>query len=99
MDQKILEHLKSGRENAISALKLAGLCGYSTVRKLQENIHKLRREVVILSATEGYYLPANDAEIKDFIQTLESRARNTFVALKSARRQLRQVLGQTVWEL
>ena len=94
----VTDYISKGQGNAISAQKLAGLCGYSSARQLQKAIQVLRRETVILSSNEGYFLPGNDAEVCDFIKTLESRARGTFAALRTARRYLRRVPGQTILE-
>ena len=87
--EKISDLLPEGRENAIPAKELARLAGLSSVRELQKKIaHERARGAVILSTCEsggGYFRPASRDEIRDFINTLESRARNTRCALHSAK--------------
>lgn len=83
------EILKVGQENALSGEYLASVLGFKSVRDLQNQIKKERdKGAVIVSSTSppgGYYLPGNKTEVVEFIQTLESRAENTMVALNSAK--------------
>lgn len=86
--------LQQGKENAISAKELCDRLGYSSPRDLQYQICRERKAgAVILSTCQeggGYFLPGNDREVRQFIRTLENRAKNTFAALRSARGFLRQ---------
>ena len=88
--------LPRGKKNAISAKELAEKLGFPSVRVLQKNIEKARADgVLILSSTQGgYYLPENDAEIQEFIDTLRSRAIGIFKAIKAARRYMGETKGQ-----
>lgn len=90
----VKEALHTGKENAISAQALCNFLGFNSVRELQHEISRERNAgAVILSTCQdggGYFLPGNDREVRQFIRTLESRANNTFEALCSARRYLRQ---------
>lgn len=90
----VLERLSIGKENAISTQVLCDSLGFDSPRELQLEIARERKAgAVILSTCQdggGYFLPENDHEIKQFMRTLENRAKNTFVALKSARRLLGQ---------
>ena len=83
------EILHTGIQNALSPEYLTAVLNLGTVRALQKQIERERREgAVILSSTQppgGYYLPANREEVRQFIRTLENRADNTLGALKSAR--------------
>jgi len=85
----VFDLLSQGKENAMSAQCLANLLRYDSVRELQKEIARERREgAVILSTCEnggGYFRPKNKQEAEYFIRTLESRARNTMAALHSAR--------------
>ena len=89
----IVDLLKTGKENATDSQTLADLAGCKSVRELQQVIAAERASgAVILSSTKGgYYLPANEYEIKEFCRTLEARSRNTLLALKSAKRALKEV--------
>lgn len=85
--------LSEGKENAISAKDLTDLLKMGSVRELQQEIARERAAgAVILSTCQdggGYYLPATDREVREFIRTLESRGKNTLLALRSARNYLR----------
>lgn len=90
----VLEALQTGKENAISAQELCTYLGLNSVRELQHEIARERKAgAVILSTCQsggGYFLPENDREVRQFIRTLENRAKNTFAALRSARGLLKQ---------
>lgn len=90
----VKEALQEGKENAISAHDLCTYLGFESVRLLQHQIARERKAgAVILSTCQdggGYFLPENDREVRQFIRTLENRAKNTFVALRSARGLLKQ---------
>lgn len=93
----VKEALQTGKENAISAHDLCTYLGFESVRELQHEIARERKAgAVILSTCQdggGYFLPENDQEVRQFIRTLENRAKNTFAALRSARGFLRQQEG------
>lgn len=93
----VMEVLHTGKENAISAQDLCTYLGFNNVRELQHEIARERKAgAVILSTCQeggGYFLPGNDREVRQFIKTLDNRAKNTFAALRSARRFLRQQEG------
>ena len=90
----VMEALHTGKENAISAQDLCTYLGLNSVRELQHIICGERKAgAVILSTCQeggGYFLPGNEREVRQFIKTLENRANNTYEALRSARRFLRQ---------
>lgn len=90
----VMEALHTGKENAISAQELCDYLGFNSIRELQHEIARERKAgAVILSTCQdggGYFLPGNDREVKQFIKTLENRAKNTFAILRSARGVLRQ---------
>ena len=91
---KIVDLLPTGKCNAIESQTLADLLGCKSIRELQSLIAAERAAgSVILSTCNdggGYYLPANDQEVREFIRTLEARGKNTLLALKSARTYLRR---------
>lgn len=90
--------LPIGKERAIPTKHLVELTGCKSARELQQYIAVERKAgAVILSTCQdggGYYLPANRGEIAEFAKTLENRATNTFIALKSARKALKETEGQ-----
>lgn len=95
--------LPQGEANAIRTRELVALTGYRTARALQAEIEaERRRGALILSSVRnggGYFLPADGEqgreEISAFVRTLDARARKTQLALRSARRALRECEGQT----
>lgn len=90
----IKELLHTGINNALSPEYLAAVTGVESVRAVQKQIERERREgAVILSSSVppgGYYLPANKNEVLQFIRTLENRAGKTMEALESAKECLRK---------
>lgn len=90
----VMEALNTGKENTISAQELCVYLGFNSVRELQSEIARERKAgAVILSTCQdggGYFFPESDQEVRQFIKTLENRAKNTFEALRSARSFLRQ---------
>ena len=89
----VRDMLPKGKENAIPSKELTDYLGLGSVRELQQEIARERAAgAVILSTCQeggGYYLPATDQEVREFIRTLENRGKNTLLALKSARNYLR----------
>lgn len=90
MSERITDYttiLPTGKANAISSKDLAFLMGFDNIRSLQTDIARSRDagQVILSSSTGGYYLPASNAEIEEFIAILRARAINTFKALRSAR--------------
>ena len=88
--------LPIGKENAVSTNELVNLLGCKSARELQERIALERNAgaVICSSTTGGYYLPANHAEMAEFCKTLENRAFNTLMALKSTKRAMKMPEGQ-----
>lgn len=93
--------LPIGKENAVPTSELVNLVGCKSARELQERIALERNAGAIIcsSTTGGYYLPANHAEMAEFCKTLENRAFNTLMALRSARRAMNVPEGQQELEV
>lgn len=93
-DMKIADLLPTGKTNAIPSQTLAYLTGCKSVRELQELIAAERAAGAVILSTcydgGGYYLPETQAEVQEFIRTLESRGKNTLAALRSAREYLQR---------
>lgn len=92
--------LPTGKENAISTNELAVLMGFSDSRALQADIAKAREngQVILSSVQGGYFLPASDDEVREFIGALQARAIGTFKALKSAREYLKENREQITFD-
>lgn len=88
--------LPIGKKNAIPSQVLVELAGCGSVRELQHLIAAERKAgaVICSSTTGGYFLPANHRETAEFCKALENRAKNTFIAIQSARRALEIPEGQ-----
>lgn len=91
----IVDLLPVGKENAISTAELVQVTGCSSAKELQQYIALERKAgaVICSSTTGGYFLPAGHGEIAEFCKALENRAKNTFIAIQSARRTLRSSEG------
>ena len=89
---EILELLPEGKSNAVSAETLTRILHLRNKRELQKRIEQERKAgaLILSSTTGGYYTSHNRAEVQEFCRTLESRARHTFLALRAARRFLRE---------
>lgn len=87
-----------GRENAISREQLARQWNMRD-RDARRMIAELRAEAggdgyAILSTSRkpsGYWRSNDPAEIRGFIRETEARARNTFLAIRDAKRVLRSI--------
>lgn len=92
----ICDLLPVGQENAISTQELMKITGCKSARDLQVMISRERDEgaVICSGSRSGYWLPANEKEIRNFIQTTTNRARNTFRATLSARKFLKKMHQQ-----
>jgi hypothetical protein len=88
--------LSRGKENAIPAPILAEMMHFKTTRKLAADIARSRAagQIICSSTSGGYYLPATRDEIREFINTLENRAKKTFISIRSAKAELAQIEGQ-----
>lgn len=83
-----------GAENAVPMVDLAKVSGLSE-RGVRKTIEQLRRNgSVICSNDNGYYLPDNLLELRDYISRMSKRAETTFLCLQSARALLRKFDGQ-----
>lgn len=63
----IYNFLPVGQENAISTQELLRMTGYKSARELQDRISRERETgaVICSGAGSGYWLPANEKEIRD----------------------------------
>ena len=92
--QIVFDFLNYGKENAIRSKDLAKALGFRSVRDLQKQIELERAAgAVILSDSHGagYYLSDDPYEIRRFVNTLKSRAKNTMSAVESACRLLAEL--------
>ncbi len=95
---KIADYLPTGKQNAVPSKELADLLGFDTVRELQKAIERERQAgaVILSTCTDGggYFLPADESEIKEFIRTLSNRAKHTRRSMESAQDALDKMTGQ-----
>lgn len=92
------ELLSRGKENAKTTEELMRACHFESRRELTLQIAKEREAGELICGTTsgqgGYYLPADRAEVLEFIKSMSNRAINIFKAVKSARKYLEQIDGQ-----
>lgn len=82
-----------GTANAISATRLAELCGCTT-REIRRAVELLRRQGVLICSScdgkgGGYYLPENDKETAAYLGRQLSRIGNIWAALRPFKEHLR----------
>lgn len=94
---KIAPVLKKGKENATTTQELLALTNIKTVRHLQAQIAKERKAgaLIMSGAGAGYWLPSGRAEVEEYVRIMDSRAKNVFRAVQSAREVLKSMPGQT----
>lgn len=92
---KLLDYIPTGRENAIPSEQLRKQAGFSSVRSMQRDIHRLRETgKLICSSTEppmGHYIAANPQEAARFIRSMESRRREIGRAIRAAKRYVQSI--------
>lgn len=97
------ELLSKGKGNAITTEELIKACHFKNSRELTIQIARERSEGALIcsktSGQGGYYLPESREEVIEFINSMSSRAKNTFKAVKAAREYLRQIDGQQELEI
>ena len=94
--------LRPGVANAIPTRELVALAGFRSARELQQQIAREREAgALILSKSGdggGYFLASTRDELEAFHRTLSARALSTLAALKSTRKALDRIDGQTEME-
>ncbi len=86
----IVELLPIGKENAISTADLKTASGISNIRALRAAVARERKlgEVILSSKNGGYYRPATEQEVKEFIKTNSKEAKSILYGLRSAKQYL-----------
>lgn len=97
----IIDLIGSGRESVTDRHELLNRCmvaglvepGRDENRKMMKLLQEARRECVIISTGEGYYIPTptEQIEVEAYIAKEESRARNVNANLKYARKYLADI--------
>ena len=89
--------LRAGADQAIPTRELVTLAGFRSARELQQEIAREREDgALILSKSDGgYFLASTREELEAFHRTLSARALSTLAALKSTRKALDRLDGQT----
>lgn len=94
----VQELLSRGKENARTTEELMKACNFSNKRELTQQVARERAAGAIICSTTsgngGYYLPQNRDEIRSFVNSMDRRAKNTFKAVKNARKILQETEGQ-----
>lgn len=97
------ELLNMGKEKALTTDELMRACHLEHRRDLTLQIARERAAGALICSTTsgqgGYYLPKNRAEVVEYINSMSSRAKNTFRAIKAARNYLKQIDGQMILEI
>lgn len=91
----IFDDLPTGKENAISSIRLMERYNISDERVLRKYVEQERKDgALILSCSKGYYKSDNREDVKEFVNIMEKRAKSTMYVLRSARAFLKDVDGQ-----
>lgn len=82
--------LNKGKENGIHSRQLAEILGI-TQRELRLNISQARQDgQVIASSPAGYYIPAGEDEVREYVSIMWARTKSTFKNMKSAKTWLKE---------
>lgn len=91
--------LRPGAANAIQTSQLVELAEFRSARELQAAIAREREAGALICSKSGngggYFLAATREELRAFEKTLTRRAVSTLAALKSTRKALERLDGQT----
>lgn len=80
----LTDYLSVGEDNAITAKDLASLLGWNE-RDITIHINALRKKgEFICSGANGFWLPADDEDIKGFVRQMRSRIVDMEKAMKPA---------------
>lgn len=97
---KIYDSLGVGKKNGLTAKQLMSMHGISTSRELRQRIEAERRQgAVIASGNNGYYRPATQEELIEYIRRTRSMIKSLDASLQSAVDSLRQFEGQLELDL
>lgn len=79
---ELYQHIHVGKENAIPVSQLSAKIGYNN-RIVHEIIFQARLAGQhICSNNKGYFYPANDEELIEFVKGTDKRARHLFLSVK-----------------
>lgn len=83
--------LQKGKENAIETRVLMTMLGFESEQTLKREIARAREEgQIILACTQGgYYLPQDDTEVQEWVNTLTKRVETTLHTLENAKNYLK----------
>ena len=88
----LTDYLSVGEENAITCKQLSKYLGLSE-RDITIQINALRKkgELICSSTQSGFWLPADDEDIKSFVRQMRSRIVDMEKAMKPAIEYLKEV--------
>lgn len=96
----LIDFLRVGRDNAITAGKLAELSGCSP-RDVSRSIEALRRRGVPICAScnepRGYFLAADTQELQQYISALDGRIKEVRTTRAAVMEALERMNGQMIW--
>ena len=85
----LIDFLSVGEENAVTAKELSKILNWST-REVTIAVNALRKKgEIICSSGNGFYLPCDDADIRNFVRQMNSRITDMRKAMKSAKEYLK----------
>lgn len=93
----VKDYLENCGGGPVRSKDLARRLGFPSVRQLQKEVEAERRAgALILSdpCGEGYFISTDPTELRRFVRTLHSRARNTVRSAEAAQRALDELEGQ-----
>ena len=81
----LTDYLSVGEQNAITAKDLARLLGWNE-RDVTITINALRKqgELICSSTQSGFWLPADDRDIEQFVRGMQGRIKDMQKAMKPA---------------
>lgn len=98
--QRVSDFLRTGKGNAITGKELLPLLGLHDLRDLTQQVELERKALIPICAStdtrcSGYYLPADESELSEYISSLDRRIRNMSTTRVHCEDALLAMTGQT----
>lgn len=88
----IFNLIHPGKEHATPAFDIWIYVNLPNERKIRKHIETMRREgIIIASNSNGYWLPATEKELEEYVRRTEKTAKSVLYTLKHARMALKKI--------
>lgn len=96
-EQRIIDYIPKGRKNA-KHLETLAVELEKPVHIIKKLIKQARKENIILSASCGYWIPENKAELESWLHMMKGQAISRLQTIKHTRQELKKDPDQITLE-